>query len=708
MKKILGVFTSSLLVLSLLSIAPANADELSDAKAALAAAQTELIAANSTFAQITAQTANTNKQIKEIDPATTDPVQLETLSALNKTLADLTTQAVTARANTTRIQSLIDSLTVQIRILEAASQFGKNCPASWGVTSADLIVGLETGRFTLASKIITQVATEPRNTVISTAVEQSLDGANWKTVMSRPFDYANAAGYIAKRYTPSWQIYYDAYSLIKVANAKLRVVTTMAKEGCDTVVATSDAVVLRTAIPPTNKMDLDLIYATYLPGIANYQQRDSLKALLARIKTDFPKAFDQGYTFKLGDGYIGNSSIFVYPQTPNTCSGDTNYITPTVGQSCSISIYWASSNLWALIDVISALGKENSVDKANNAAKAELAPLQDSVMVNFKQVEYIANQISTFSNELSAATQEQFTITQDYLVKMQQVNSSLLNVQNIFKSAIAVANKYTSEEYSQEVMNYAGTIRGYVGKYPLSNMQSQLTSQINQATSLLTLSNGESTKTLKDANLILSDWKSLFEKEVQIIKSNITVLDSQKLILNSKEAYNTEKNRYATALEKLTLTKNEYQNRAALAIKTGNSVSNSTERSTWLKAGSAYNSIVQIIDQLIYYYPIWLKSIENSYARNSDNVIEDDGAEEDPIGSVSVVKESGGKFLIRVKSNQESSAMVVRATKSGQKTITFKVVTNSIGGALIRTTRKLSGWRITLLFEDEVLARATA
>ena len=105
---------------------------------------------------------------------------------------------------------------------------------------------------------------------------------------------------------------------------------------------------------------------------------------------------------------------------------------------------------------------------------------------------------------------------------------------------------------------------------------------------------------------------------------------------------------------------------------------------------------------------MWLKSIENSYARNSDNVIEDDGAEEDPIGSVSVVRESGGKFLIRVKSNQESSAMVVRASKSGQKTITFKVVTNSIGVASIRTTRKLSSWRITLLFEDEVLARATA
>ena len=708
MKRVFGVFTSTLLLVSMLAIAPASADELSDAKAALVAAQTELNVANINYSQIVAQTAAVNKQISGIDPATTDPELLASLDALKKTQAELTQQAITARANVVRVQSLIDSLTVQIRILEPASQYGKNCPASWGVTSADLTVGLETGRFTLSTKIMTQAAAEPRNIVVATSVQQSLDGENWNTVMSRSGDYANSAAYIAKRYTPSYQIYYDAYSLIKVANAKLRVVANMAKEGCDTVVATSDPIPLRTAVPPTNKMDLDLIYATYLPGISNYQERDNLKALLARIKTDFPKAFDQGYPFKLGDGYIGNSSLFVYPQTPNTCSGDINYVLPTIGQNCSISIYWASSNLWALIDVISALGKENQADKANNAAKAELAPLVESVIASFKQLEYIATQINSYSNQVNAASQDQFTISQEYLLEMQRVNASLNNVQNVFNSALAAANKYISGEYSQEVMNYAGNIRGLVSKYPISNMQAQLTSHINQATNLVTLGSGEGAKTLKDANLVLNDWKTIFEKEVQVIKSYISALESQKLVLNTKDAYDREKNRYAVALEKLSLTKNEYQNRSALAIKMGNSTSNSTERSTWLKAGTAYNNVVQLMDQLIGYYPIWLKSIENSFSKNTDNVIEDDGVEEDPIGSVSVVRESGGKFLIRVKSNQESSEVVVRASKSGQKTITFKVVTNSVGGASIRTTRKLSGWRITLLFEDEVLARATA
>jgi hypothetical protein len=281
-------------------------------------------------------------------------------------------------------------------------------------------------------------------------------------------------------------------------------------------------------------------------------------------------------------------------------------------------------------------------------------------------------------------------------------------MQNIFASALAVANKYSSGEYSQEVLDYAGNIRGYSSKYPVAGMQARLTSLVNQASSLVIASSGESTKTLKDANLILNDWKSLFEKEVQVIKSYISDLDSKKLILNTKEAYDSEKNRQAAGLEKLTLTRNEYQNRAALAIKMSNSTSNSTDRSTWVKAASAYTSVVQLMEQLISYYPMWLKSIEISYGKNSDIVVEDNGVEEDPAGSVTVVRESGGKFLIRVNTNQESSAVVVRASKSGQKTIIFKVATNTVGAASIRTSRKLAGWRITLLFEDEVLAKATA
>ncbi len=708
MKKILVVFTSSLLVISLLSVAPAKADELSDAKAALTAAQTELSATSNTLSQITSDIAAYNKKISAIDPATTDPEDLKALEEYKKIVADLTTQATAARTNMTRIQSLIDSLIVQIRILEAAAQYGKNCPASWGVTSSDLTVGLDTGRFTLSTKIMTQAATEPRNIVVSATVQQSTDGANWSTIMTRTSDYANSAGYIAKRYTPSFQIYYDAYSLIRVANAKLRVVTTMAKEGCDTVVATSDPVVLRTAVPPTNKMDLDLIYATYLPGISNYQERDNLKALLAQIKTEYQKSLDQGYPYKLGNGYIGSSSLFVYPLSTNTCSGDINYIMPMVGQSCSISIYWASANLWALVDVISGLAKENLADKANAAAKVELTNLQSQVVGYFKQLEILAQQINNYGNQISVATQSEQGVTQNLVSEIQKVSDSFNLVKTFFANAVTTANKYTTLEFSQDVRNLGFGIRAYTDKYPIDAMNSQITSTLAQAIKLATLSTGESAKTLSEANLVLNDWKTILGKEIVVIKSYITALDVNKLILNTKEAYDAEKSRHSAGLEKLTLTKSEYQNRAAMAMKMSNSTSNTVERSTWVKAASAYNAVVELIDQLIYYYPMWLKSIESSYARNSDNVIEDDGVEEDPIGSVAVVRESGGKFLIRVKSNQEGAAMVVRATKAGQKTITFKVATNSVGAASIRTTRKLAGWRITLLFEDEVLARATA
>jgi hypothetical protein len=248
-------------------------------------------------------------------------------------------------------------------------------------------------------------------------------------------------------------------------------------------------------------MDLDLIYATYLPGISNYQERDNLKALLARIKTDFPKAFDQGYNFKLGDGYIGNSSIFVYPLTTNTCSGDVNYITPTVGQNCSISIYWASSNLWALIDVISALGKENVADKANAAAKSELSNLLAPAASNFRQLEILAQQINNYSNQVNSAAQNETPISQSLVTEIQRSVDALNNINNVFNNYISVANKYNSLEFSQEVRELGGTIRGYAGKYPIDSMQSQLNSALAQAVKLAASATGESAKALTEARL---------------------------------------------------------------------------------------------------------------------------------------------------------------------------------------------------------------
>jgi hypothetical protein len=708
MRKVLSSATSLFLLFSMLSVTTANADELSDAKAALTTAQGELNTANTLYARTTAQANEVNKQIKAIDPATTDQDLLATLETLNKTLADLIQVATTARSDISKAQAVIDALVVRIRILEAAAQYGLNCPATWGVTSADLIVGLDTGQFTLSNKVMTKVAAEPRNIVVGAEVQQSTDGANWNTVMTRSKDYGESASYIAKRYTPSWQLYYDAYSLIKVANAKLRVVTTMAKEGCDTVVATSDAVILRTAVPPTNKMDLDLIYATYLPGISNYQERDNLKALLERIKTDFTKAFDQGYPFKPSGGYIGNSSIFIYPQSPTTCSGDINYVMPTVGQSCNISIYWVSRNLWALIDVVSALAKENVADKANVAAKNELTVLLNQTIASFQQLEAVTQQINNYDNQISVAAQNETGVSQSLVSEIQRSVDSLNGIKNIFNNSINTADKYSTLDFSKEVRELGSNIRGYTGKYPIDSMQSQLNATLAKAIELAALSTGESVKALNEANQALSDWKPIVDKEISNLKSNITALDTQKLILNSKEAYSTELNKRVSSLEKFNLAISEYKNRIVLANKMSSAASSLSERNNWLKVGSTYTGVVQMIDQVIYYHPIWLNSIEGSYARNSDNVIEDDGLEEDPIGTISVVRESNGKFLIRVKSNQEGSQALIRASKSGQKTITFKVVTNSIGGASIRTSRKLAGWRITLLFNNEVVARATA
>jgi hypothetical protein len=50
----------------------------------------------------------------------------------------------------------------------------------------------------------------------------------------------------------------------------------------------------------------------------------------------------------------------------------------------------------------------------------------------------------------------------------------------------------------------------------------------------------------------------------------------------------------------------------------------------------------------------------------------------------------------------------VKATKKGSKTITFNLKTNSEGDVILRTTRKLSGYTVSVYFDGEKLDSARA
>jgi hypothetical protein len=88
--------------------------------------------------------------------------------------------------------------------------------------------------------------------------------------------------------------------------------------------------------------------------------------------------------------------------------------------------------------------------------------------------------------------------------------------------------------------------------------------------------------------------------------------------------------------------------------------------------------------------------------------VENDGEEEDFYGNLSVTKRSDGKYKIDLNSNIVEEQLVITATRKGFKSIVYRVETNEFGDVSIITSRKLSGFTLTLRFEGELLASVRA
>ena len=84
-------------------------------------------------------------------------------------------------------------------------------------------------------------------------------------------------------------------------------------------------------------------------------------------------------------------------------------------------------------------------------------------------------------------------------------------------------------------------------------------------------------------------------------------------------------------------------------------------------------------------------------------VVEDDGLEEDPIGSLRVKKTSANQYSIYISTNISSDDVQVVATKKGFKTIRWTATTNELGKITIKTSRALAGFKLTLSYEEEAL-----
>jgi hypothetical protein len=98
--------------------------------------------------------------------------------------------------------------------------------------------------------------------------------------------------------------------------------------------------------------------------------------------------------------------------------------------------------------------------------------------------------------------------------------------------------------------------------------------------------------------------------------------------------------------------------------------------------------------------------LSQTQTSDPDQIIEDDGVEEEPVGDLRVRKESSGKFLMTITSNLDTEKISIVATRKGRATIRFSASTNEAGSVQIRTSRNLSGYTLKLIFDGATLKTA--
>ena len=699
MKKKIALILTAVLLASGFSESAASADALSDARLQLTALQTQLSTANQTFATQSAAVTSLTAQLANVDTTTVTAVQI---SALQSQLATATQAKLAAQQQISTLPAAIDVQIIQIRMLEIQAAQGQNCPTTWGVTPVDFNQGLSDGNFKFSAKVFDKVSAEPRNIVVNAQIQLSQDSVNWNT--RQQFSYNNYAGNSWFKNT-NFGIQPSAMELVNLGETRIRVTTVMAKDGCETLTISTDGILLPNSVTPNDKQTIDVLYATYLPGIANFQQRDALKAVYGRIKTDLPNAFNQGQMYTLNDGYQGTSQLFVAARTKATCGGKINNIIPVQGQVCEVGVYWTTGSIWKLVDIISVTGGVNAAQVEAAKLRAELAPLQAGAKNYISSFSNLSNRVNNLSSDLDKYRNGNIQVDQGFFAEAEKIRSeisSLVSVQNVaVNRASAILNLPGIDDEirygAQMVIDYYQNKMG-----PISSISNRLTQILSQASSINPENNAEVNAWIQKTQAIGSSLASqlkqadAFSAEFQKIFSNGFSAKNSAYVAKYQAINNSE-------LQKLIDIQNSIQDSGAYAAKMA-SVPGSTG-AAWQKVAAMQSSNVNLLLKAIKIRSSIAAQLKAQGALSDNVVTEDDGSEEDPSGSIEASRDNSGRYVIQVTTNQEESDVVIRATRAGQKTIVFRQTTDTNGEIRFRTSRRLAGWTVTLYFEDQVLDR---
>ena len=527
------LFVKSRLLISLISafsllitlnIAPAIADELSEAKAALVAAQSKMESLKLSLANSQNELKTWTLKLSSLDTntATTEDVQ-----KINTQIEAAKAAIAVFESQVPKVQAIIDPLVIQIKALEAAINAGNNCPVDWGLDKSKFSVGIESGIFTFDSKVLAEIVKEPRNVVVNTKIEFSKNNQTWTTLTNISTyawtDYGNI--FKNNQNTQTMRFMNGGINALRYADSQIRAITTIEKQNCTPFVLTPDAKPFTLAAVPFAKVTFDELYKIYPEAFPNYQVRDFFINLVATIKTDFPAKASGGSSYYLANSYQYNSQLVIYPRS-GTCTGDINNITVQSGTTCEIGIYWVYGSNLRFIDSVSAVGGLNEAQKQQAAMLVSLNAISiaiDKTSQKFREyfvsyyeildkvsnsgnapsneeIQVIRNSIegmSTFTNEFTDLRNQLVVfmksqyLNQELNIILQKnwafVNKNIVNLQNMNSEANEFLNKYTvAASGIANELNNSRSILSY-SKSELvsaSNYQQKLISVLSQSNSL--------------------------------------------------------------------------------------------------------------------------------------------------------------------------------------------------------------------------------
>jgi hypothetical protein len=555
----ISIGVTAILLSTSLSISPAQADDLSDAKASLAAAQSKMDSLKLSL---------TNSQ-NELKTLTTKLSSLDTNTATAEVIQQLNTQIDATKAaigvfesQVPKVQAIIDPLVIQIKALEAAINAGNNCPVDWGLDKAKFSVGIESGSFTFDSKVLAEIVKEPRNVVVNTKIEFSKNNQTWTTLSNISTyswtDYGNNFKYNQNAQTMRFMS--GGINALRYADSQIRAVTTIEKQNCTPFVLSPDSKSFTLAAIPFAKVTFDELYKTFPEAFPNYQVRDFFTNLVTTIKTDFPAKASGGSNYYLGNSYQYNSQLVIYPRS-GTCTGDINNITVQAGSSCEIGIYWVYGSNLRFIDSVSAVGGLSDAQKQQAAMLVALKAIEIAVdKTGQKFNESFSDYFSVLEKVNKIGSQPSSEDLQIVRNSMERMNSFTSEFRNLSSQILPyMKSQYLNPELNTiiqrnwalvnkhlvNLQNMASEANEFVNRYGAA--ESGINSELNNSRNILSYSKSELVSATNYQQKLISVISQANSLDQQFISNELENVQNLINSMNSRSA--SAKASYSKALK---------------------------------------------------------------------------------------------------------------------------------------------------------------